>query len=173
MKVITSGEESFPCAAVRRGQSTVSVLVPTFGGVEVLGTCLESLADQTLERHRFEVVVVHNGPDDGTVDVVADFRAHHPDVHLRLLELREGGVGRARNIALSVALGEYVTFVDDDDRVTPAYLEAMMEEAEPHVVVVAMVADMVSHEPQSSRNYDTYIARALTPLRGRPSLPRS
>ena len=172
MKVITSGEEPFPRAAVRQGQSTVSVLVPTFGGVDVLGTCLESLAEQTLDSDRFEVVVAHNGPDDGTVDVVGRFRARYPHAHLRLLELREGGAGRARNIALSVARGDYVTFLDDDDRVTPAYLEAMLDEAEPDVVVVAMVADVTSHEPGSARNLDTYVARALTPVLGRTVAPR-
>ena len=171
MKVITSGEESFPLAAARQDQSTVSVLVPTFGGVEVLGTCLDSLAEQSLERHRFEVVVVHNGPDDGTTEVLDRFRAQHPDVHVRLMELREGGAGRARNIALSVARGEYVTFVDDDDRVTPVYLEAMLEEAEPNVVVVAMVADVASHEPGTPRDLDTYVARALPPFAGRTVAP--
>ena len=171
MKVITSGEDSFPGVAARQDQSTVSVLVPTFGGVDVLGACLDSVADQTLERHRFELVVVHNGPDDGTVGVVARFRERHPDVHVRLMELREGGVGRARNIALSVARGEYVTFVDDDDRVTPDYLEALLDEAEPNVVVVAMVADVTSHEPGAPRDLDTYVARALPPFAGRTVAP--
>jgi hypothetical protein len=171
VKVITSGEESFPRVAAREEQSTVSVLVPTFNGAEVIGACLDGLAAQTLERHRFEVVVVHNGPDDGTVEAVDAFRARHPEVNLRLMELREAGAGRARNVGLSVARGEYVTFVDDDDRVTPAYLEAMLEEAEPNVVVVAMVADVTSHEPGAARDLDTYVARALRPVAGRTVAP--
>ena len=172
MKVITSGDDTFPRAADRQRQSTVSVLVPSFGGVDVLATCLDSLADQTLERHRFEVVVVHSGPEDGTVEVVDLFRARNPKIHIRLMELREGGAGRARNIALSVARGEYVTFVDDDDWVTPAYLEAMLEEAEPDVVAVAMVADVTSRDPEAPRDLDTNIGRALREVTGRTVAPQ-
>ena len=90
---------------------------------------------------------MHNGPEGRTVDIVDASGTEHPDVQVRLMKIREGGLGHARNVGLSVARGEYVTFVDDDDRVTPTYLAAMLDEVERNDVVVAMVGNVASPSP--------------------------
>ena len=103
--------------------------------------CLDSLVAQTVPRDRFEVVVVHRGDDPDLLEAVAALRSQHPRLNLRMLEAREPGAGHARNVGIAAARGDYLTFVDADDRVAPRYLEALLEEADPGIVVVAMVAD--------------------------------
>jgi glycosyltransferase involved in cell wall biosynthesis len=146
----------------------VSVLVATYQGAQVIGQCLRSLAAQTLAPSSFEIVVVHNGPADGTDEVVEEFRRAHPDHSVRLLELRRSGAGHARNIAIDAARGDYVTFVDDDDEVSPRFLAAMVEAAEPDVVVATLVADVTADAPPGTPpDEDTYVGRGLARRAGR------
>ena len=100
-----------------------------------------------MPRDRFEVVVVHGGDDPDLLDAVAALRSQHPRLNLRTLEAREPGAGHARNVGIAAARGDYLTFVDADDRVAPRYLEALLEEADPGIVVVAIVADADRRSP--------------------------
>lgn len=142
----------------RRGRSSVSVLVPTYQGAAHLGDCLNSLAEQTLSATAFEVVLVLNGPPGASRGVIERFREDHPALQIRLLETREPGAGSARNLALRAADGEYVTFLDDDDQVTPGYLSAMVAAAEPDVVVATMIGDV---SPDGTVDLDTKLANRL------------
>lgn len=166
LAVVERGPRRAPTTGADR--PSVSVLVPTYQGAARLGTCLGSLGVQTLDPTEFEVVVVLNGPRDGSRDVVADFCATHPRHRVRVVELREGGLGNARNVGLATARGAYVTYLDDDDRVTPSYLAAMLELAEPDVVVAALIGNLAEDaDPTGVPDVDTYVGRGLGPMAGR------
>lgn len=119
----------------------VTVVVPTHGGEQLIGRCITSLARQTLPRDRFEVIVVLNGPPDGTPTVLETIRSAYPDFALRIVTVTEPGVGRARNVGLAAARGRYLTFVDDDDTVSPNYLSALLSRSGADVVALAHLAD--------------------------------
>ncbi|HEY8453393.1 MAG: glycosyltransferase [Micromonosporaceae bacterium] len=120
----------------------VTVIVPTHRGVRRISDCLRSLAAQTLHTRLFEIVVVLNGEPDGTRTVVERFRRAHAGLTVRVLELEEAGVSLARNAGLSAATRRFVTFVDDDDTVSPGYLETLLAAAEPGVVPLAQLVDV-------------------------------
>lgn len=146
----------------------VSVLVATHLGARLLGGCLDSLGAQTLAPEEFEIVVVINGPLDDTRSVVDGFRIGHPSHRVRLIELRQSGAGHARNVGLSSVRGDYVTFVDDDDRVSAPFLEGLLDAAEPDVVSVAMIGDVRADDaPGAEPDTDTYVGRGLAPQSGR------
>lgn len=118
----------------------VSVVVPSYRGEKWVSHCLDSLAAQTLGYDEYEIVLVQNGPQTGTREVVAAWRTAHPEVRLTYLESEIASVTHARNLALDAATGEYVTFVDDDDRVRPRLLEQLLSKAAPDVVSVVLGA---------------------------------
>ncbi len=145
----------------------VSVLVTTHLGAQRLGGCLESLAAQTLSPETFEIVVVYNGPLDATRSVVDRFRVENPCHRVRLIELREPGAGHARNVGLSSVRGDYVTFVDDDDRVSGSFLAGLLGSAGPGVVSVAMIGDVSADDPPGAEpDTNTYVGRRLRPQAG-------
>ena len=53
------------------------------------------------------------------------------------MQTDEGGVSNARNLALNVAAGEYITFIDDDDFVSSCYLEELYNSATPKIVSIS------------------------------------
>ena len=114
------------------------MIVPSYRGQERVGGCLDSLGAQTASFDEFEAVVVQNGPQTGTREVVAAWREAHPDFQLTYLETEVASVTNARNLALNAATGEYVTFVDDDDRVAPRFVEALLAAAAADVVPVVI-----------------------------------
>jgi glycosyltransferase involved in cell wall biosynthesis len=120
----------------------VTVVVPSHRGAGTIGATLESLAGQTLAADRFEVLVVQNGPPDDTAAVLERVRSRYPALRLRRVGYGVANLAAARNIGMDLARGTYLTFVDDDDTVSPSYLQSLLACSEPDVVGVAHVADV-------------------------------
>lgn len=128
-----------PSSPVEHG---ITVVTPAHLAREHLGACLASLVRQSLDRGAFEVVVVHNGPDDGSAALVEDHRRRSPQLQLRDLRSDRVGAGAARNRGLVAARYDHVTFVDADDTVSPGFLAGLREAAGPGIVAVADVRDV-------------------------------
>lgn len=105
----------------------ISVIIPTYNRAEVLKKCLERLAEQTLEKEKFEVIVVDDGSSDGTKKVVEDAIG---DVGFELSYLRQEnqGQGVARNKGIGVAKGDVVLFIGDDILVDKHFLEMHLDQ---------------------------------------------
>ena len=145
-------------------------MVTTCLGEDRIATCLASLAAQTLAPEEFEILVVQNGPPCGTPGIVADFHRAHPEMRVRLIELSQAGLGHARNVGLQAARGTYVTYVDDDDWITPGYLEGLLAYASDSIVPVALVStvpDDLGAPGTDLHDLDNYASRSLLPFSGR------
>lgn len=120
----------------------VSVITPSYGGRDRIESCLRALAQQTLDSDFFEVIVILNGPPDGTRHLLDRFHHEHPRMNLRVLEAPEAGTSRARNAGIAAASRRYTTFVDDDDSVSPGYLGTLFSHAHPRVVPFAQIVNV-------------------------------
>lgn len=106
----------------------ISVIIPTYKPKEYIWECLESLARQTFSREDFEVILVLNGCTDPWKQEIEKYiAAELVDVNVNFIHTEQGGVSNARNIALDNARGEYITFIDDDDFVSPCYLQELYD----------------------------------------------
>lgn len=101
-----------------------SVIVPTYNYGAFLGECVESILAQT--HARLEVIVV----DDGSTDESAEVLRSINDIRLIRLQSDHLGVGAARNLGLEQAKGEYLAFLDADDRWHPDKLATQIRLAE-------------------------------------------
>lgn len=113
----------------------ISVIIPTYKPQDYLWECLNSLVAQTFPKEDFEVILVLNGccePWKSNIQQYIDARMQGMNVNY--IQTDEGGVSNARNIALDCAKGDYVTFIDDDDFISPTYLEELYEIATPDTV---------------------------------------
>lgn len=89
----------------------ISVVIPVYNRREELRRALESLASQTM--HDFEVIVCDDGSTDDIRAVMAPFD-HRIDFQYQRIE-NSGGPARPRNVAIGVARGEWISFLDSDD----------------------------------------------------------
>ena len=147
----------------------VSVVLRTFKGVTSIGGTLASLANQTLDPDLFEIVVVPNGPDDGTVALVRRFRHENPHLTVRIVRCPATGVGPSSNVGFEASRREYVTLVDDDDYVSPQYLAALLAPATPGTIVHGYLANI---DPDGGfPDFDTYVNKSVTLAGGRTVHP--
>ena len=114
----------------------ISVIVPTYAPREYLWECLDSLKAQTFSKSDFEVILVLNGCDEPYKSQIQEYVYVHKELNIKYVHTLQGGVSNARNMALDYACGEYVTFVDDDDLLSPTYLERMYDKADTNTVVL-------------------------------------
>jgi glycosyltransferase involved in cell wall biosynthesis len=120
----------------------VSVIVPVYKAREWIEECLESLCQQTLASNEFEILMIFNGPDDGSEEIVQRVSKRHPDVRVVLLNSEPSGASRARNVGIAEARGDFVTFVDADDWVSRNYLDLLLKNASASHVAVAQIVDV-------------------------------
>lgn len=100
----------------------VSVLTPTRLDAPRLGFLAELAADLRASDVDYEWIVVIDGADDAALP-----DALRGDVRTRVLHAgRHVGAASARNLALGIARGRYITSADDDDRVLPGSLRARL-----------------------------------------------
>lgn len=101
----------------------ISVIVPVYNMEKYLGECIESLVNQTYDN--LEIILVDDGSTDSSFKICEEYASRYPNIVVRHKE--NGGGGSARNIALDIATGYYVSFVDSDDWVLPETFERMMD----------------------------------------------
>lgn len=94
---------------------TVSVIVPVHNTRRYLDRSLGSVFAQTLEQRQIEVIAVDDGSTDGSAEWLAEQARSHPNLTV-LRQEASGGAGRPRNAGLARATGDYVFFLDSDDR---------------------------------------------------------
>ncbi|MGW3011993.1 glycosyltransferase family 2 protein [Streptomyces sp. NPDC001219] len=100
---------------------TVSVIVPVHNTRRYLDRCLGSVFAQTLDRRHIEVIAVDDGSTDGSAEWLAEQARRNPRLTV-LHQEASGGAGKPRNAGLARATGDYVFFLDSDDRLDPQAL---------------------------------------------------
>ena len=99
-----------------------------------IGMCLNSVYNQTFRKSDYELALVLNGCKGPFNAQIKEWLSKHSDLQVQYLQTDKGGVSNARNIALDKVNGEYVTFIDDDDIISPMYLEELYENVNPDTV---------------------------------------
>lgn len=102
-----------------RKKIAVSVIIPAYNVENYIGDCIESLVVQTLDN--IEILIVNDGSTDRTQEIIDHYCEEYPQ-KIRSFSQKNSGPSKARNFALSVAVGDYISFVDSDDQVSPEML---------------------------------------------------
>lgn len=104
----------------------VSVIVPCYNHGRYLGEALRSVG---VPAARTEIVVVDDGSRDSTPDVVATFETRNL---FRSVRQPNAGLAAARNRGLRESRGEFVVFLDADDRLAPGAVDIGVSEIQAH-----------------------------------------
>lgn len=110
----------------------VSVIVPVYRAEKYLKECIESILSQTYQN--IELILVDDGSTDTSPSICDAYAAD--DERVRVFHKENGGVSSARNLGLEKARGEYIVFVDSDDKAYPTLIERLISCAAPDRIVL-------------------------------------
>lgn len=97
----------------------ISVIIPCYKVEQYLGKCVNSVLESSFKD--FEIILVDDGSPDKTGEI-ADTLAQRNN-RIKVIHQQNGGVVKAREAGVEVAIGEWITFVDSDDSITSNALE--------------------------------------------------
>ena len=100
---------------------TISIIIPVYNTEAYLPACMDSILSQSFTD--FEVLLVDDGSKDGSGVICDGYAAK--DSRVRVLHKENGGVSLARNLALEQARGEWICFIDSDDRLVSNGLKVL------------------------------------------------
>ena len=101
----------------------VNIGVPVYNVEAYLRECLDSIMNQTFKD--FEVIMVDDGSTDNSFNICQEYVAR--DNRFKLIHQENKGLAGARNTCLKYMHGEYITWIDSDDKVKPDYLEKLLQ----------------------------------------------
>jgi GT2 family glycosyltransferase len=126
----------------RVGSPRASVIILNYNGLHLIDGCLDAVLAQD-GGFDFEVLLVDNASIDGSV---AHVRGKYPKV--RIIETgRNLGFAGGNNVGLRESTGSYPVLLNNDTRVRPGWLRALVETAESDPAVGAVTAKLVFAEP--------------------------
>ena len=110
----------------------LSVLIPVYNVADCIAECLHSVMDEA--DAEVEVICVDDGSTDGSGEMLDEFASHErPNAcGFKVVHQRNAGAGAARNAALELATGEWILFLDADDRLAKGWHEVLRTMAVRH-----------------------------------------
>jgi glycosyltransferase involved in cell wall biosynthesis len=125
------------CREVDREMSAlVSIIIPCYNQGQFLAEAIQSAIDQDYEQK--EITVVNDGSTDSTKEVAESF------IHsITYIEQENKGVSSARNVAIEIANGEYVAFLDSDDVLLPGSITKRIAYLENHPDIYLICSDSI------------------------------
>lgn len=101
----------------------ISIIIPVYKVEQYLEKCVESVLAQTF--HDYELILVDDGSPDQCGEICDRYALS--DSRIKVIHKTNGGLSDARNAALDIITGAYITFIDSDDYVAPNHIESLYE----------------------------------------------
>ena len=101
----------------------VSIIVPVYNVQNLVSTCIDSILMQTYQY--FECIIIDDGSTDESGTICDEYSKK--DNRIKVIHQKNAGLSVARNNALKIAVGEYISFIDSDDYVMPNFLDHMIK----------------------------------------------
>lgn len=103
----------------------VSVIVPVYNVATYLPTCLDSILKQSYPY--IEVICINDGSTDESLRILNEYK--NKDSRICIINQKNAGLSAARNIGISTAKGDWITFVDSDDCINIEFIERLISTA--------------------------------------------
>ncbi len=99
----------------------ITLVVPVYNVEEYLNECVDSVVNQTYSN--LEIILVDDGSTDQSPVICDEYALKDNRIHV--IHQHNGGLSAARNIGIENAHGEYISFLDSDDYLSPDAIESM------------------------------------------------
>lgn len=123
----------------------VSIIIPVYNAEKYLKDSVDSAIKQTFQD--FELIIVDDGSCDNSLGICTEFAGR--DARIRVFSQTNQGVSAARNKGMEYANGEYIVFIDADDRMHPEMLETLVKSCEEAHADIAICGVLTCEENDS------------------------
>lgn len=113
-------------------KTLISVIVPVYKTELFLNQCISSLVNQTYGN--LEIILIDDGSPDNAGEICDEWR--RLDERIKVLHVKNGGAGKARNIGIAASKGDYITFVDSDDYISHKMYARMVKSFDDDIDIV-------------------------------------
>ena len=103
----------------------LSIIVPVYNVENYIRPCMESVFQQGLDEDCFEVIIVNDGTEDNSMEVIQDIIDKHKNIIV--INQENQGLSVARNNGIAMAKGQYILMPDSDDLLIENSLKPILE----------------------------------------------
>ncbi|MEG0408951.1 MAG: glycosyltransferase family 2 protein [Bacilli bacterium] len=130
----------------------ISIVIPIYNIEKYIGACLESILQQKF-LEMIEVILVDDGSTDNSTSIAKEYSMRFPSV-FSFYRTENQGLSMARNYGLQFITGEYLTFIDGDDFISPLYVEKLVNAIDKHTPDLLMFNYRYYYDYNNEKNYD-------------------
>lgn len=143
----------------------ISAIVPVYNSEKYVEQCIESILSQTYQD--WELILVDDGSKDNSLSILQEYA--NRDTRIHVIHQENKGPGIARNVGVDYATGDYIVFIDSDDRVYKDYFNLLSNKKEDVVFIDVNQVDkngnIIKKEYMSSYNNlskDVFLRQQMT-----------
>lgn len=123
----------------------ISIIVPCYKVEKYLPKCIDSIINQSYKN--LEIILVDDGSPDNCGKICDNYALN--DNRIKVIHKNNGGLSDARNVAINIAKGEYLTFIDSDDYVSSNYIMHLFQIAKQNDCQISVVQPLIFKEENS------------------------
>lgn len=109
----------------------VSVIIPVYNSEKYISKCLDSVLNQTYQN--VEIIVINDGSKDNSIKILKEYEKKYENIIL--IDKKNEGVSKTRNLGINKATGDYIMFIDNDDFIDEDYIETYMKNSDYDIVI--------------------------------------
>jgi glucosyl-dolichyl phosphate glucuronosyltransferase len=123
----------------------ITAAICTYNREKYLPKLFDSIVNQTLDREKFEVLVIDNNSPGNTKEITEEFIKTNPNIEISYYKELNQGLSFSRNRAIQESTCELITFIDDDAFLDPDYLNILVGSFVSDTKLVALGGKILLH----------------------------
>lgn len=101
--------------------SLVTIAIASYNNSLYISRCIESVINQSY--HNLEILIIDDGSSDNTEEILSQYAVKE---RIKVVKKKNEGLSSVRQLALDIARGKYICFIDADDYLSETYIEVML-----------------------------------------------
>lgn len=127
----------------------ISIIVPIYNTSKFLEKCIRSIMEQSLKD--IEIICINDGSEDNSLKILEKLKAE--DNRIILINKKNEGVSKARNVAINISRGKYCLNIDSDDWIEQGYFESLYSRAERDDLDITLSNIIFDFKNSKEKNY--------------------
>jgi len=103
----------------------ISIIIPVFNREKYIARCLRSLLNQSIERKNYELIIINDGSNDKTQQILEFFKDAFKEEIKIIVNEKNIGLPASLNLGIKASIGKYIVRVDSDDYVNKHFLSIL------------------------------------------------